>query len=349
MLFSLGVCAMKIVSVLSYWSYAFLGLFALILISPQLVLAQSSHGSGSAKSREFIFTYGATVKGLKPGQVAMIWIPIPPTTNYQKVKVIATRLPGDVSETREPIYGNEVFFIQAKADAQGQVPFEVTYHVLRREAKGENNDGGQKVDTHFLQADRLVPLTGKPRTLLAGKKLPQDQLQLGKQLYDIVNNHMEYKKVGTGWGRGDAEWACGSGYGNCTDFHSLFISLARSEKIPAKFEIGFPLPEKHGQGTIPGYHCWAWFKPAGHGWLPVDISAANQLKENNPKMVDYYFGNLTPDRVVFTTGRDLNLVPRQKGEPLNFLIYPYVEVDGQPYPAANIANHFGYRDVGPAR
>jgi len=140
--------------------------------------------------------------------------------------------------------------------------------------------------------------------------------------------------------RGDADWACDSGHGNCTDFHSLFISLARSEKIPAKFEIGFPLPEKHGSGDIPGYHCWAKFRADGK-WIPVDISEANK----NPKMKDYYFGHLTPDRVGFSTGRDLELVPKQDGPPLNYFVYPYVEVDGQPYPAEKIEKKFSYRDV----
>jgi len=41
-------------------------------------------------------------------------------------------------------------------------------------------------------------------------------------------------------------------------------------------------------------------------------------------------------------GRDLVLKPRQQGEPLNFLIYPYVEVDGKPLPAAQIKNRFKY-------
>ena len=69
-----------------------------------------------------------------------------------------------------------------------------------------------------------------------------------KVLYDLVNSHMKYDKSGTGWGRGDAVWACENKHGNCTDFHSLFIALARANKIPAKFEIGFGLPPKHGSG-----------------------------------------------------------------------------------------------------
>jgi hypothetical protein len=72
----------------------------------------------------------------------------------------------------------------------------------------------------------------------------------------------------------------------------------------------------------------------------VDISEANK----NPKRKDYYFGNLTEDRVTFTTGRDLELSPKQDGEPLNFFIYPYVEVGGKPYPQEKIVRKFTYTD-----
>ena len=65
----------------------------------------------------------------------------------------------------------------------------------------------------------------------------------------------------------------------------------------------------------------------------------------DPKMVEYYFGNLTEDRVTFTVGRDLTLVPKQDGPPLNFLVYPYVEVGGKPYPAEKVERKFAYRDV----
>jgi len=76
----------------------------------------------------------------------------------------------------------------------------------------------------------------------------------------------------------------------------------------------------------------------------VDISEANK----NPKLTDYYFGNLTEDRVAFSMGRDIDLVPKQDGPPLNFFIYPYVEVDGKPYPAEKVQQRFSYKDV-PAR
>jgi transglutaminase-like putative cysteine protease len=32
-----------------------------------------------------------------------------------------------------------------------------------------------------------------------------------------------------------------------TDFHSLFIAMARSQKIPARFQIGFPILNAHAE------------------------------------------------------------------------------------------------------
>ena len=117
--------------------------------------------------------------------------------------------------------------------------------------------------------------------------------------------------------------------------------MARGNKITSKFEMGFPIPTKTGSGTVGGYHCWAWFSPDGKGWVPVDISEANQ----HPEKKEYYFGNLSEDRVSFTVGRDIDLAPKQKGPPLNFFIYPCVEVEGKAYPAEKVERAFSYKDV----
>jgi hypothetical protein len=70
---------------------------------------------------------------------------------------------------------------------------------------------------------------------------------------------LRYDKSGEGWGHGDAVWACTSRNGNGTDFHSLFLGMKRASGFPARFEIGFPLPESKTEGNIPSYHCWAAF------------------------------------------------------------------------------------------
>ena len=79
----------------------------------------------------------------------------------------------------------------------------------------------------------------------------------------------ELDKTGTGWGRGDALYACEARRGNCTDFHALVIGMARSVGIPARFAIGLPLPPGRGTGEVAGYHCWAELYVAGRGWVPA--------------------------------------------------------------------------------
>ena len=45
----------------------------------------------------------------------------------------------------------------------------------------------------------------------------------------------------------------------------------------------------------------------------------------------------------FTLGRDIVLSPAQAGEPLNYSIYPYVEVGGKKYD--NVLNAFSFANA----
>ena len=307
----------------------------LVVLLPSLAFA------AEPRTRTFQFTYEATVTGLKPAQEARIWVPAPPSTDDQEILATELTFPSKPTTSTEPTSGNRMHFVAAKANDEGAIAIRAVYTVKRKEVRGETDPSLKDNLDRFLNADPLAPPDGKHLKLIEGKKLPGDATEKAKVFYDLVNGMMRYAKEGTEWGRGDVNWVCDSRFGNCTDFHSLFIALARSQKIPARFEIGFGLPVKREKGEIAGYHCWAKFKPEGNGWMPVDISEANK----NPKMADYYFGNLTEDRVTFSTGRGLTLSPKQDGPPLNFFVYPYVEVGGKPYPEEKVKRRFAFEDV----
>jgi transglutaminase-like putative cysteine protease len=293
------------------------------------------------KSRCFNFTYAGAVKGLQPGRRVRLWLPVPPDNDDQHVERVARQLPANPDYAVESKAGNRILFLESGAPADGRLPFSVTYRVIRKEVVEKPSPRSEDI-APYLRPDALVPIGGKPaNTLLALHRPLKDQLAEGHWLYDLVDSRMQYRKDRPGWGRGDAAWACDSRFGNCTDFHSLFMSLARTEGIPVKFEIGFPIPPKPGGGEVKGYHCWAKFKPAGHGWVPVDISEANK----DPTKRDYYFGHLCENRVSFSTGRDLVLVPKQDGPPLNFFIYPYAEVGGKSVPQEQIEHACRFEDV----
>lgn len=298
-------------------------------------------------SRHFTFHYAFTVKDLSPRKKIRIWIPVAQSDAYQDVRIVSTK--GDLAQvkTRESKNGNEIYYAEA-AVAQPELHFDVEYDVVRRERVALGAAPhlvaallSSEEKAEDLQPDTLVPITGLPAELAAkvtqGKTQPLDK---ARAIYDYVFTTMRYDKTGEGWGRGDVLYACDARRGNCTDFHSLFIAMARSQGIPARFEIGFPLPLDKHAAEIAGYHCWADFYVDGKGWIPVDISEAWK----HPEKRNYFFGSHDANRVQFSMGRDLYLNPAQQGKPRNYFVYPYVELDGQEYPNVSLA--FSFTDAG---
>jgi transglutaminase-like putative cysteine protease len=296
-----------------------------------------------AKSRHFEFDYNFTVRNTDPGKPLSVWFPIAQSDDFQKITIISQSADLPLQETREPEYGNRMFYAHTDKADKPEYHFSVKYDVVRYEhlaAVSAHAPASPKELQRFLQADKLVPITGRPAELAAAQVKPgETALDKARAFYDYTFNNMRYDKSGTGWGHGDTLWACDSKRGNCTDFHSLFISMARSQHIPAKFEIGFSVPDNQGAAEIAGYHCWAEFYTPERGWFPVDISEAWKHQEKK----DYFFGAHDVNRIQFTVGRDLELRPRQQAERLNYFIFPYVELNGQPYP--NVANAFSFSDI----
>ena len=304
---------------------------------------------GQAASRAFEFKYQFELPESKEGKTR-VWVPIASETPDQKVVIVSTQFPGEPQRTTDEKFGNQIYYFELDGSA---AKFEIVYRIDRTEVKSLGTDEPQTVSTSeaelkkFLPANKLVPTNGRPIELFAeyqetkGWTPKPSTTGKGEQFYQFVYDYMAYDKSKPGYGRGDVIWACDSKTGNCTDFHSMFISLARSRKIPAKFEIGFPLPKERGAGKLGGYHCWAKFYDTAMGWVPVDISEADKT----PEMYNYYFGNLSENRVHFSTGRDVNLHPKQQSPPLNYFIYPHVEVDGKSLERKNIKMKSEYRDL----
>ncbi len=189
------------------------------------------------QTRHFTFHYSFTVKDVPAGQKVRVWIPQAHSDAFQTVKVVSAT--GDLSlkKTHESKYGNEMYFAEASKAKQLELHFEVVYDVVRRErltlgvysphleaVKLDDRERKQ-----YLAPDTLVPTTGLPAELAVkvteGKTTPLDK---ARAIYEYVFTTMRYDKTGTGWGRGDVLYACGAKKGNCTDFHSLFIAMARS-------------------------------------------------------------------------------------------------------------------------
>ncbi|MBV9073056.1 MAG: transglutaminase domain-containing protein [Acidobacteria bacterium] len=311
------------------------------VILPLFLFVFASAESGTPE-RHFTFHYAFTVHNINSGFPLRIWIPLAHSDDFQTVRVISQT--GDLPLRRtRAAYGNEMLFAETgKADKQ-DYSFEVVYDVVRRQSSAHAAGLLRVADRQrLLSPDKLVPVKGIPAELAERQaaNVKGGDYEKARAFYEYVLANMRYDKSGTGWGHGDALYACSAKHGNCTDFHALFISMARSQHIPARFEIGFSIPTDKHSGEIPGYHCWADFYSQNRGWIPVDISEAWK----HPEQREFFFGHWDENRVQFSVGRDIRLSPTQAGEALNYFVYPYVELGGQQY--LNVANHFSFEDVG---
>lgn len=317
-------------------------IFALL----SLFLVSGNVCADEPRSRSLDFEYEVVFKDIPPDTSTLkVWLPLLPETPYQIIEDMKIE-PFDSSTIAfDKTYNNKILSYTIDSPEDSTFKVNVQYKTTRIEFANKPGDrtvrsiAKTKEDfSKYLKANELVTVSEKIKDIAAditkGKKTTLDK---ARAIYDYVFENVKYDKTTPGWGRGDTERVCIIGSGNCTDFHSLFISLARASNIPAKFVIGVPVPEKENV-EIKGYHCWAEFYDDDLGWIPVDISEA--WKDNSK--YEYHFGAVGENRLEFTRGRDIRLEPASNGKPLNYFFHPYAEVDGKPF--KKIVVNLKYKD-----
>ena len=285
---------------------------------------------------EFEFQYRTTLPELT--DAARIWIPLPDSDAFQRIKVKSIRSPGTRTILREHKYGNRVLFIALDPADSGKT-IEIRLDV-RRQEKSVYAAPAPNPDLYLVSAN-LIPLNAEFRRIaeevVEGK---ESDLVRARALYDHVTDRMRYMKYGSGWGNGDAVYACDARSGNCSDFHSYFIALSRSVGIPARFASGTAIPSERNAGKIDGYHCWAEFYTDGQ-WWPIDISEGDKCSS----LATYYFGHQPANRIELSRGRDLVVEPGPVSGPINFLAYPVLEIGGKTAEMAK--TEFSFKRIDP--
>jgi transglutaminase-like putative cysteine protease len=327
-------------------------------LSAEVERGSPSAGSGSrAKSRDnstkadvpqsrlVDFNYEVLIEGIpEQARELKVWFPYLPETPYQEIQEVNIEPQEGANISYDKTYHNRILNYMIASPQNSSLKFNVRYRVKRSEYSNKHPLSGslprQEDLRKYLQADQLVTISPKVKAM--AKEITQGKIKTtdkARAIYNYVFQNVAYDKTIPGWGNGDTERVCLLKAGNCTDFHSLFISLARASGIPTKFVMGVPLAGDKKEGEIPGYHCWAEFYDEKLGWVPVDISEAWK----NKSKYEYYFGAIGADRLEISVGRDIILEPNANTEPLNYFFYPYVEVDGKKF--FQIKTSFRFKDV----
>ena len=270
----------------------------------------------------FDFTYEVEIPEITG--TARMWLPVAQSDDFQTIELKNLEAPDNYEIIEEDEYGNQILYLELSPE-QSHRTIRLQYQVDRMEKSAYIADADQV--EKYLKPSILMPVGDRFSTIAEGvikDRQANSPLTKARALYDYIIDNMRYAKEGI-YGTGDANYACDSKSGNCTEFHSLFISLARSAGIPARFAVGAAIPSARNEGGVDGYHCWAEFFAEGK-WWPVDISEGNKYTP----LATYYFGHHPANRIEFTRGRDLKPDPIPQSGPINFLAYPVLEIDGEP-------------------
>jgi transglutaminase-like putative cysteine protease len=269
----------------------------------------------------FTFTYEMELPDFSTE--AKVWIPLAASDRFQKILLKHITAPARCDTLYDEEHGNAALYWQLTPEHRGK-RITVVYEVERLEKSAYL--APEEDFSVYLDQSPLLPVGGRFADIaneVIAEKQADNPLEKARALYDYIIDNMRYAKQGT-YGTADANYACDARSGNCTEFHSLFISLARSAGIPARFAVGAAIPSERDEGGVDGYHCWAEFYAEGK-WWPVDISEANKYTA----LATYYFGHHPANRIELSRGRDLRLKPAPATGPIPFFAYPVLEVDGR--------------------
>lgn len=296
-------------------------------------------------------------------KLVRLWVALPQDDPAQRVADFAVESAYVARETRDD-HGNRMLYVEAANPEPGTFAVVTRFRLTRAEVRVS------------VDAARARPLTERERAELAAHLKPtthvvvddriralaaeivgseSNPVNAARAIYDWTLRNIDYwvkdpatKKASP---VGSTEYCLATKTGNCTDFHSLYMSLAIAAGIPTRIIYGsFLKAELDGKETDQSYHCWLDVYAGGMGWIPLDVAVADifvgdfVLDEENatkvrlttadgysgpdPAKVDYYFGNLEERRVTWSVGRDLMLDPRQSGGPVNMMAKAYCEIDG---------------------
>lgn len=318
-----------------------MGLSLLAPIGSGLAHAEEASSAGEGRAGTFTVDFDLSHH---EGEEVRLWIPYAQSDDFQEISNIEVTFDEEnaKSEITEDDKGNQILYVEWSPEATDRTltySFDVErQEVVRPDFKEEEDFDPAEFD-EFLQGNSLMPIDGEVKetaeNIVEGKTTIKDKAQA---IYDWIYDNMERDNDVVGCGLGDVKNLLVDLDGKCTDIHSVFIALARSVGIPARETFGVRLSKDPEADVTTAQHCWAEYYQPGTGWVAIDIADVlkavlnDELDKDSEEALalkDYYWGNLDPIRVGFSTGRELMLVPEQEAGPINNFGYPYAEVDGK--------------------
>lgn len=256
-------------------------------------------------------------------EIIRAWMPIPRRYLFQKeYKLLSSSSrPKYVAEENSPLRS---IYLEQPARQGKPTEFRITYEYTMNGISFSLLSS--KVKPANKEEFALKPFLGEGPHILFSEKINElaeriagsetNQMLRAQAFYNWMADNIKYsyaREYSTLTNISD--YCANNGYGDCGQEALLFITLCRSQGIPARWQTGwFIFP---GHKTI---HDWTEIYLAPYGWVPVDpymgIFAMRYTpglaREERREIRDFYFGGLDQFRMIANSDHNQNLQPAKK-------------------------------------
>ncbi len=265
---------------------------------PKVVNESRTQNTRLLKPQKMKITYKLTVDAdaVPAGEIIRCWLPFPREEHQRQSDVKLISVNSDNYIVAPEKYLQRTIYLEKKSEKGKPTVFEYS---LEYTGKNEfNKIDPTKIQPYQTSSDLYKEYTAerKPHIVFTdkikelSKKIVGDETNkylIAKKIYKWINDNIpwagarEYSTINN-----ISDYCITNGHGDCGIKTLLFMTLARYNGIPTKWQSGWMLHP----GNI-NLHDWGEMYLEGYGWVPVDQSFG--LKKSDDKDVEwFYFGSI---------------------------------------------------------
>lgn len=264
---------------------------------PSVVDQLKGSGKTQAKPVKMKVKYSVTLKPnvIPDGEIVRCWLPYPREDNRRQTNVKLLSVNDDNYIIAPSDYMQRTLYMQkvVEKDKPLTFSFEFSYsssaewfNIKPEDIKNYNTNSSlykeytSQRDSHIIFTDKIKRLSHE---IIGNETNPYLKV---KKIFNFINDNYpwagarEYSTIPN-----IPEYVIENGHGDCGQVALLFITLARYNGIPAKWQSGFMM---HPNAL--NLHDWAEVYFEGIGWVPVDQSFGRR-ELNMGDDITYFYAN----------------------------------------------------------
>lgn len=246
---------------------------------PAVITSLKNTNTAQADPVKMKVKYTVTLKPdvVPAGEIVRCWLPYPREDNRRQTNIKLILVNDSNYIISPPDYAHRTLYMQKVSEKGKPMVFSIEFSYssaaewfdLKNKLIKPYDKSSELYKKYTAERDSHVIFTNKIKEL--SKKIvgnETDPYRITKKIFDYINDNYpwagarEYSTL-----ENIPEYVIENKHGDCGQVALLFITLARYNGIPAKWQSGFMM---HPNGL--NLHDWAEVYYQGIGWIPVDQS-----------------------------------------------------------------------------